>query len=227
MDSLPVSHQESPVKSYRGLVAKLCWTLWDPMDCSPPGSPWDFPGKNIGERLPGDWTQVSCTAGRLFTNWAVFIPSCQGWQDVYSGMFPVGKGVESGMCVPSPSPEGAELSILFTKSQLHLVTERCLGVTITGSYWIVSSKSPVNTIIFISSDFKISRCSKHHRSEVIYLPECTVIYIIDMGFPGDSDDKESACNIGDLGSIPGLGRSPGEGKAYPLQYSWEGRRREW
>ena len=32
-------------------------------------------------------------------------------------------------------------------------------------------------------------------------------------------DKESACNVGDLGSIPGLGRSPGEGKGYPLQYS--------
>jgi len=31
--------------------------------------------------------------------------------------------------------------------------------------------------------------------------------------------KESACNMGDLGSIPGLGRSPGEGKGYPLQYS--------
>ena len=31
--------------------------------------------------------------------------------------------------------------------------------------------------------------------------------------------KESACNVGDLGEIPGLGRSPGEGKDYPLQYS--------
>ena len=41
-----------------------------------------------------------------------------------------------------------------------------------------------------------------------------------MGFPGGSDGKESACNAGDLGSIPGLGRSPGERKAYPLQYSW-------
>ena len=39
------------------------------------------------------------------------------------------------------------------------------------------------------------------------------------GFPGGSDDKESACNEGDLGSIPGLGRSPGEGNSYPLQYS--------
>ena len=39
------------------------------------------------------------------------------------------------------------------------------------------------------------------------------------GFPCGSDDKESACNVGDLGSIPGLGRSPGEGKGYPFQYS--------
>ena len=40
-----------------------------------------------------------------------------------------------------------------------------------------------------------------------------------QGFPGSSADKESACNTGDLASIPGLGRSPGEGKGYPLQYS--------
>ena len=40
-----------------------------------------------------------------------------------------------------------------------------------------------------------------------------------MGFPGGSDGKESACNVGDLGSIPGLGRSPGEGIGNPLQYS--------
>ena len=39
------------------------------------------------------------------------------------------------------------------------------------------------------------------------------------GFPGDSDGKESACNAGDLGSIPGSGRSPGEGNGNPLQYS--------
>ena len=37
--------------------------------------------------------------------------------------------------------------------------------------------------------------------------------------PGGSDGQESACNAGDLGSMPGLGRSPGEGKGYPLQYS--------
>ena len=40
-----------------------------------------------------------------------------------------------------------------------------------------------------------------------------------MGFPGGSEGKASACNAGDPGLIPGLRRSPGEGKGYPLQYS--------
>ena len=39
------------------------------------------------------------------------------------------------------------------------------------------------------------------------------------GFPGGSDSKGSACNAGDLSSVPGLGRSPGDGNGYPLQYS--------
>ena len=40
-----------------------------------------------------------------------------------------------------------------------------------------------------------------------------------MSFPGSADGKESACNVGNLGLIPGLGKSPREGKGYPLQYS--------
>ena len=40
------------------------------------------------------------------------------------------------------------------------------------------------------------------------------------GFPGGSDGKESACSVGDPGSIPGSGRSPGEGNGNPLQYSF-------
>ena len=40
-----------------------------------------------------------------------------------------------------------------------------------------------------------------------------------LGFPYGSAGEESACNAGDLGSFPGLGRCPGEGKGYPLQYS--------
>ena len=40
-----------------------------------------------------------------------------------------------------------------------------------------------------------------------------------LGFPGGSDGKESSCNAGDLDSVPGLGRSPGNRKGYPLQYA--------
>ena len=40
-----------------------------------------------------------------------------------------------------------------------------------------------------------------------------------MGFLGSSDSKDSACNVGDLGLLPGLGRSPGEGNGYPYQCS--------
>ena len=44
--------------------------------------------------------------------------------------------------------------------------------------------------------------------------------ISSMGFPGSSVGKESACNVGDPGLIPGSGRYAGEGIGYPLQYSW-------
>ena len=45
------------------------------------------------------------------------------------------------------------------------------------------------------------------------------ISFLSLGLPGDSEVKESSCNAGNLGSIPGLGRSPGEGKGYQIQYS--------
>ena len=50
-------------------------------------------------------------------------------------------------------------------------------------------------------------------------PGLLEINSVNMGFPDSSVGKESACNAGDTGSIPGLGRSPGKGKGYPLQYS--------
>ena len=44
-------------------------------------------------------------------------------------------------------------------------------------------------------------------------------FTLHISFPGGSHGKESSCNAGDLGLISGSGRSPGEGKGYPLQYS--------
>ena len=53
---------------------------------------------------------------------------------------------------------------------------------------------------------------------MIELPIIRIVAGI-IGFPGGSEDKASTCNAGDSGSIPGLGRSPGEGNDNPLQYS--------
>ena len=53
---------------------------------------------------------------------------------------------------------------------------------------------------------------------IMYIQYIMYIYII-SGFPGGSEVKASACNVGDPGSIPGSGRSPGEGNGNPLQYS--------
>ena len=52
-------------------------------------------------------------------------------------------------------------------------------------------------------------------------PSYTEFFLVPslLGFPGGSDSKESACHAGDLGSIPGSGRYPGEGHDYPLQDS--------
>ena len=47
-------------------------------------------------------------------------------------------------------------------------------------------------------------------------------YWVSQGFSGGSDSKESACSAGDLGSIPGLGRSPGEGNGYPFPVFFPG-----
>ena len=55
---------------------------------------------------------------------------------------------------------------------------------------------------------------------VQYLDLLNCVYLLYIkGFPGGSGSKESACNAGDLDLIPGLGRSPGEGNGYSLQYS--------
>ena len=64
------------------------------------------------------------------------------------------------------------------------------------------------------------RKQKHRK--VLKLAKDDTAYIdfsIAYGFLGDSDGKESAWNVGDLGLIPGLGRSPGEGNDNPFQYS--------
>ena len=64
--------------------------------------------------------------------------------------------------------------------------------------------------------------SNHNAENFSFV--CGLLYVIysiyTCGLPTWCSSKESACNVGDLGSIPGLGRSPGEGNGNPLQYSF-------
>ena len=59
-------------------------------------------------------------------------------------------------------------------------------------------------------------CKAKEREGIKHFP----LKNMQKGFLGGSDGKESACNVGDLGSIPGLGRSPGERNGYQLQYAF-------
>ena len=68
--------------------------------------------------------------------------------------------------------------------------------------------------LFLDFHFKLFIDLKINTPVVFKL----VALCIMMGFPNGSDGKESACNTGDLGLIPGLGRSPGEGNGYSVHY---------
>ena len=68
-----------------------------------------------------------------------------------------------------------------------------------------------------SPDWQVDSLPLSHQGSPYILYICVVVFF--NGLPCASADKESACNAGDLGSIPGLGRSPREGKGCPLQYS--------
>ena len=87
------------------------------------------------------------------------------------------------------------------------------------SLWVTDSKS----IHISTNDPGSSICSLvgGHLYCFQFLPVMSkIMYICSQSFPGGSDLKGSTCNVGDLGLLPGLGRSPGEGNSYPLQYSY-------
>ena len=73
-------------------------------------------------------------------------------------------------------------------------------------------------LIFNLSVLNFRSYPREKYSHLIILDKLDKFYV-KLGFSGGSDGKESACNAGDLSSIPGLGRSPGGGQSNPLQYS--------
>ena len=80
--------------------------------------------------------------------------------------------------------------------------------------WNIEHRIFTNSLQYLLNLCTHENPQSKHR---IFLIERCPWYVQD--FPGISASKESTCNAGDLGSIPGLGRSPGEGNSYPLQYS--------
>ena len=84
---------------------------------------------------------------------------------------------------------------------LRIIDVFSILLDLTRSWWWVTAIFQTLTSLFVMIILKNS------------------IAFCNMGFPGGSDSKESACNSGNLGSILGLGRSPGKGNGNPLQYS--------
>ena len=75
-----------------------------------------------------------------------------------------------------------------------------------------------NILAFNSGSYP-NLCNKKYLVYLLYITGCHKYFRYLLSFPCSSAGKESVCNARDLHLIPGLGRSPGEGKGYPLQYS--------
>ena len=94
------------------------------------------------------------------------------------------------------------------------------------SFWIPKSASLKSRAVLSSTKVRNKTGRKWHpetKVEDNAKIECAMRSPrFGWGFPSDSDSTESACNVGNLGSIPGSGRSPGEENGNPLQYSWLG-----
>ena len=72
---------------------------------------------------------------------------------------------------------------------------------------------------FLLQDIFPTQGSNLHLFSLLHQQAESIGLALPGSFPGGSGGEESTCNVGDLGSIPGLGRSPGEGIGYPFQYS--------
>ena len=191
-------------------VAQSCPTLWNPMDYTVPRIlqarilEWVAMPSSRGSSQPRDWTQVTYILGRFFTSRA-----SREALDTWSGTFPF------------------IITVLYLEKEMAphssiLATEfHGQGSLVDYGPWDCKESHTTERLNWTEPIFKArilvwyslffnnptSPSFKYHRSFKL------------RGFSGSSAGKEYAGNAGDLGSIPGLGRSFGEGKGYPLQYS--------
>ena len=116
------------------LVAQSCWTLCDPMDCSPPGSSvHGISQARILERvaisfskessLPRNWTQVSCSAGRFFSDWATSrgVKLKTGWP---AQQFVTPQGVALFWFYPCPTDHLANVIVFFSTVRQEIISWR-------------------------------------------------------------------------------------------------------
>ena len=155
--------------------------------------------------VPASWCSHSPVAPppALYRDWAVWPIG----YDRVDGMFLLGSKkfeLPSGLC---PS------WVIYSCRVMRILRGLCSGYALRNwGLWPSVSKK-LSTVTWVSKSQSPSHAFSLLPTRVFGLPQTT------EGFPCGSAGKESACNEGDLGLIPGLGRSPGEGKGYPLQYS--------
>ena len=179
-------------------VTTLCRTLFDPMNCS-------IPGLCVLHYLP-EFAQT-------YVHW-------------------VGDAIQPSHPLSSPSPP-FPASGSFPMNQLFTSGGQSIGASASVLTMNMQGWFPLGLIGLI---FLLLNIIVRAKRSAVYrntgmenlillgnqrLPGQSSIWDgpTNMGFSCGSAGKESACSVGDLGLIPGLGRSPGEGKGYPLQYS--------
>ena len=198
-------------------VSQSCLTLYDPVDCSLPGSSihgifqarvleWVAISFSRGSSQPRGWTWISCIAGRCFTIWARSEAS-EGYER------------ENGKAV-----RVLKLGKIAKVTNLGYRVELCIlrdvvgqGTSVNDKRWARQKASLIAQLVKnlpAMQETLVQFLGQEDPLEKNRLPNPVF-----LGFPCGSAGKESTCNVGDLGSIPGLGRSSGEGKGYPLQYS--------
>ena len=99
-------------------------------------------------------------------------------------------------------------------------------ITSSHQMWVYTEKSPQilppslkRKCFRLARNPELTKWGWEERLPPHWAPRFRWVQLPPKGFPDGSAGRESTCNAGDLGLIPGLGRSPGEGKGYPLQYS--------
>ena len=106
-----------------------------------------------------------------------------------------------------PSPPLALFVVMLPKT--HLTSHSRMS----GPRWVITPS-------WLSGSWRSFLCSSSvYSCHLFLISSASVRRSFCQGSSDSSVGKESACNVGDLGLFPGLGRSPGEGKGYPLQYS--------